>query len=207
MDFPFSQRMMSIFDINNPYYTGSLAPNCNYWVHCHCLMLNITTHTQFLQRELMNCGYNCLPKIPSNSLIKEGEPSILILLKFLQQTSLYHLTILNYMSGLLTTNLQNVGTVRIFVNVQSSKLLSKKPYTNHHMMFNKSSFCDEDDGQKLQIWGCVLSHRTGNVLKYFHIHSFAVFYTNKWNCTIVTCILTSRVHILSNMQDRVLQLM
>ncbi len=74
-------------------------------------------------------------------------------------------------------------------------------------MEQRQLFFDEDDGQQIQFWGFLLSHRTGNVLKYFHIHSFAVFYTDKQKCTIVTCILTSRNHILSNMQDHVLQLM
>ncbi len=40
----------------------------------------------------------------------------------------------------------------------------------------------------------------------FHIHSFAVFYTEKGPSTIVTCLLTARNHILSNMQDRILQI-
>ncbi len=68
-------------------------------------------------------------------------------------------------------------------------------------------FPDKNDGQQIQFWGFVSSHMTSNVLNSFHIHSFAVFYTDKKEGTIVTCILTSRVHILSNMQDRVLQLM
>jgi hypothetical protein len=35
----------------------------------------------------------------------------------------------------------------------------------------------------------------------FHIHSFAVFYTEEGPATIVTCLLTARSHILLNMQD------
>ena len=117
--------MQSTYDVNidNPYHTGSLALNFELLDSPSCLMLNIRTYTQFSQKELMNCGYNCLPIKPSYPLIKEGEPSILILLKFLQQTPLYPSTTLNYMSGLLTTNLQDIGTVRIFVIVQFSKLL------------------------------------------------------------------------------------
>ena len=84
--------------------------------------------------------------------------------------------------------------------------IKKAIHKSPHGVQQRQFFCDEDDGQQIQCLGFVSSHRTGNVLKYFHIHSFAVFYTNKWNCTIVTCILTSRVHILSNMQDCVLQL-
>ncbi len=45
------------------------------------------------------------------------------------------------------------------------------------------------------------------MLNSFHVVSFAVFYTDEKESTIVTCILTSRNHILSNMQDHILQLM
>jgi hypothetical protein len=39
----------------------------------------------------------------------------------------------------------------------------------------------------------------------FHIHSFVVFHTDLNKNTIMTCILTSWNHILSNMQDQLLQ--
>ncbi len=55
--------------------------------------------------------------------------------------------------------------------------------------------------------GFVASHKTGNVLVSFHIHSLAVFYTEEGPSTIVTCLLTARNHILSNMQDQILQIM
>jgi hypothetical protein len=69
-------------------------------------------------------------------------------------------------------------------------------------------FCDEnhDDGRVDQFVGFVSSHRTVNIVTCFHIHSFVVFHTLQ-NDTIVTCMLTARDHILSNMQDRVLQIM
>ncbi len=57
-----------------------------------------------------------------------------------------------------------------------------------------------------QFVGFVTSHRKGNVLVSFHIHSFAVFYTEEGPATIVTCLLTARNHILSNMQDQILQI-
>jgi hypothetical protein len=41
----------------------------------------------------------------------------------------------------------------------------------------------------------------------FHIHSFVVFHTDLQKNTVVTCILTSQNHIMSNMQDCLLQLM
>jgi hypothetical protein len=112
------------------------------------------------------------------------------------------------MSGLLTTNLQDFRTVGIFVIARFSKLLSKKPYTKPpHDLQQRHLFPDKEEGQEIQFLGFVSSHRTGNVLNSFHILSFAVFHINKKEGTILTCILTSRNHILSNMQDRVLQLM
>ncbi len=57
-----------------------------------------------------------------------------------------------------------------------------------------------------QFVGFVTSHRKGNVLVSFHIHSLSVFYTEEGPATIVTCLLTARNHILSNMQDRILQI-
>ena len=71
----------------------------------------------------------------------------------------------------------------------------------------RSLFRDETDGQCDQFVGFVSSHTTGKLVDAFHLHSFAVFHTTKGKETIVTCILTARNHILSNMQDRVLQLM
>jgi hypothetical protein len=55
--------------------------------------------------------------------------------------------------------------------------------------------------------GFEYSHRMGIVVNTFHIHSFAVFHANKQKGTIATCILTARNCILSNMQNRILQLM
>jgi hypothetical protein len=50
-------------------------------------------------------------------------------------------------------------------------------------------------------------HKKGTLLTSFHIHSFVLFHTDLQKNTIVTCILTSRNHIMSNMQDCLLQLM
>jgi hypothetical protein len=76
-----------------------------------------------------------------------------------------------------------------------------------HGLLQRSLFRDETDGQCDQFVGFVSSHTTGKLVDAFHLHSFAVFHTTKGKETIVTCILTARNHILSNMQDRVLQLM
>jgi hypothetical protein len=55
--------------------------------------------------------------------------------------------------------------------------------------------------------GFVSSHKKGTLLTSFHIHSFVMFHTDLQVNTIVTCILTSRNHMMSNMQDQLLQLM
>jgi hypothetical protein len=45
-----------------------------------------------------------------------------------------------------------------------------------------------------------------NVLNLLHLHSFVTFYTEMQKETIITCVLTTRHHIHSNMQDRLMQL-
>jgi primosomal replication protein N len=92
------------------------------------------------------------------------------------------------------------------LQVKKSKIRTSRK-SEESLEQQRHLFPDKDEGQEIQFLGFVSSHRTGNVLNSFHIHSFAVFYTDKKEGTIVTCILTSRVYILSNMQDRVLQLM
>ncbi len=49
------------------------------------------------------------------------------------------------------------------------------------------------------------SHKKGTLLISFHIHSFVVFHTDLQKNTIVTCIFTSQNHMMSNMQDQLLQ--
>ncbi len=51
------------------------------------------------------------------------------------------------------------------------------------------------------------SHKKSTLLTSFHIHSLVVFHTDLQKNTIVTFILTARNHILSNMQDWLLQIM
>ncbi len=60
---------------------------------------------------------------------------------------------------------------------------------------------------KHQFVGFVSSYTRCNVLTLFHLHSFVKFYTDSDSNTIVTCSLTTRHHILSNMPDRLMQLL
>jgi hypothetical protein len=60
--------------------------------------------------------------------------------------------------------------------------------------------------KKISLLGLCLHKKKSTLLTSFHIHSFVVFHTDLQKNTIVTCILTSRNHIMSNMQDCLLQL-
>ncbi len=60
---------------------------------------------------------------------------------------------------------------------------------------------------KHQFVGFISSYTWFNVLTLFHLHSFVTFCTDSDSNTVVTCSLTTRHHILSNMQDRLIQLL
>jgi hypothetical protein len=63
------------------------------------------------------------------------------------------------------------------------------------------------DIREHQFVGFVSSDTTkSNVLNSFHLHSFVTFYTEMQKETIITCVLTTRHHIHSNMPDRLMQL-
>ncbi len=67
-------------------------------------------------------------------------------------------------------------------------------------------FEDDSNNETKQFVGFVSSHKKGTLLTSFHIQSFVVFHTDLQKNTIVTCTLTSRNHMMSNMQDRLFQL-
>ncbi len=68
-------------------------------------------------------------------------------------------------------------------------------------------FQDDSSNEKNQFVGFVSSYKKGTLLTSFHIHSFVVFHTDLQKNTIMTFILTAQNYIMSNMQDRFLQLM
>jgi hypothetical protein len=72
---------------------------------------------------------------------------------------------------------------------------------------SRKLFQDDSNYEKNQFVGFVSSHKRGTLLTSFHIHSLLVFHTDLQKNTIVTCILTAQTHMLSNMQDRLLQIM
>ncbi len=62
-----------------------------------------------------------------------------------------------------------------------------------------------DNGiHKHQFVGFISSYTQFNVLTSFHLHSFITFYTDADFNTVVTCSLTTRHQILSNMQDHLI---
>ncbi len=82
------------------------------------------------------------------------------------------------------------------------KLAIKKAIIkSNNQNLSSKLFEDDSNNEKNQFVGFVSSHKKGTLLTSFHIHSFIVFHTDLQKNTIVTCILTSRNHILSNMQD------
>jgi hypothetical protein len=66
---------------------------------------------------------------------------------------------------------------------------------------------DLDHGiDKHQFVGFVSSHSKSNILTSFHPHSFVTFYMDSDSNTVITCAITARHHILSNMQHPHMQL-
>jgi hypothetical protein len=78
-----------------------------------------------------------------------------------------------------------------------------------HANVSRKLFQDDSNDEKNQFVGFVSSHKKGTLLTSFHIHSLVVFHTDTGlqKNTIVTCILTELNHIMSNMQDPLLQIM
>ncbi len=60
---------------------------------------------------------------------------------------------------------------------------------------------------KHQFVGFVSSYTKCNVMTSFYLHSFVISYTDSDSNTVVTCSLTTRHHILSNLQDCIMQLL
>jgi hypothetical protein len=77
------------------------------------------------------------------------------------------------------------------------KAIQKSPNWN----LSSTLFEDDSNNEKNQFIGFVSSHKKGTLLTFFHICSFVVFHTDLQKTTIVTCTLTSRNQMMSNMQD------
>jgi hypothetical protein len=89
------------------------------------------------------------------------------------------------------------------LKIAIEKALKKSPNAD----LCESLFDKIHDIREHQFVGFVSSDTIKNkVLNLFHLHSFVTFYTDTHKKTIITCILTTRHHIQSNMQDRLMQL-
>ncbi len=76
-----------------------------------------------------------------------------------------------------------------------------------HYVLAPKLFNEHHGITKHQSVGFVSSYLEKNVLTAFHLESFVTFYTDSGSNSVVTCLLTTRHHILSNMQDWLLQLL
>ncbi len=96
-------------------------------------------------------------------------------------------------------------------DIQHSSILKvaieKAIWNSTNANLSSKLFQYDSNYQKNQFVGFVSSHKTDKLLTSFHIHSLLVFHTDLQKNTIVTCILTERNHILTNMQDWLLQIM
>ena len=202
--------IQSAYDVNidNPYHTGSLAPNCEL------------LDSPSLSDDELKASYTILTKGINELRVQLSTNKTLLSVNKKGRT--FNTNIAEVLAANITLSINDIELHEWAVNNKFARCwycqdlcncsvlkvaINKAIHKSPHDVQQRQFFCDEDDGQQIQFLGFVSSHRTSNVLKYFHIHSFAVFYTNKQSCTIVRCILTSRVHILSNVQDPVLQLM
>ena len=84
-DFPLSQQMLSVSIIL--IILHPLLPISNYCKTNYQWLMIWSKHTTLLWRQSMNWGYNYLQFTSSLLSIKTGEPSILILRRFLQKAS------------------------------------------------------------------------------------------------------------------------
>jgi hypothetical protein len=83
------------------------------------------------------------------------------------------------------------------LKVAIERAIKKSPYYDL-----AGNLFNVDNGiHKHQFVGFVSSYTQLNVLTLLHLHSFITFYTDSELNTVVTCSLTARHHILSNIQD------
>ncbi len=89
------------------------------------------------------------------------------------------------------------------LRVEIEKAIQKSPHYNlAGNLFNVDHWIC-----KHQFVGFVSSYTKFNILTSFHLHSFVTFYADSDSNTVVTCSLTTRHHILSNIQDCLMQLL
>jgi hypothetical protein len=91
----------------------------------------------------------------------------------------------------------------LMLKVAIERAIKKSP----HYDLEGNLFNVDHGIRKHQFVGFVSSYTRSNVLTLFHLHSFVTFYMDSDSHTVVTCSLTTRHHIRSNMQDRLMQIL
>ncbi len=99
------------------------------------------------------------------------------------------------------------GHVMILGNVQCKVAIESAIEKSPHYNLAGNLFNADHKIHQYQFVGFVSSYTWFNVLTLFHLHSFVTFYTDSDSNTVVTCSLTTRHNILSNMKDCLLQLL
>jgi hypothetical protein len=146
-------------------------------------------------------------KKPFLALIVKAKASILILPEFKPKMCFWLLDDIELVDWTTTNKYAKLWFCEDIHHSSILKLAIKKAIQKS-TNWNLSSKLFQDDSNDENNWfvGFVSSHTKGTLLASFHIHSFLVFHTDLQKNTIVTCIITSRNHIMSNMQGCLLQL-
>jgi hypothetical protein len=157
----------------------------------------------------MTCGCKLIVNKPFLALIVKAKASMLILPKFKPKKWIFWPLDDIELVDWTTTN--KFATLWFCEDIHHSSILKlaikKAIHKSPNWNFSSKLFEDDLNDEKNQFVGIVSSHKKGTLLTSFHIHSFVVFHTDLQKNTIVTCILTSWNHMMSNMQDQLLQLM
>jgi hypothetical protein len=123
-----------------------------------------------------------------------------------QRSSLNSMT-LSLLSGPKPTSMLLFGIVKTLLNHKffNGQLQRPSKKSCHHDA-DLSYLNQPAINKRHQFVGFVSAHTSDNSLSSFCLHCFAVFHCDINSNTIVTCLVTARHHILSNMQDHLLQL-
>jgi hypothetical protein len=181
----------SAYDVNidNPYHTGSLAPNLEL------------LDPPLLYDDEVKASYTILTKGINDLWVQLSTNKTLLSVNKQGQT--FNTNIAEVRSANIMLSIDDIELnewavnnkfasfwyCRDLCNCSILKIAIKKAiHKSPHDVQQRHLFPDKEEGQEIQFLGFVSTHRTGNVFNSFHILSVAVFYTNKKESTIVTCI-------------------
>ncbi len=148
-------------------------------------------------------------KKPFLALIVKAKASILILPKF--QPKMWYFFLLMILNQLIGQPQIKFARLWFCEDTHHSSILKqaikKGIQKSNNWNLTSKLFEDNSNNEKISLLGLCLHTKKGTQLTSFHIHSFVVFHTDLQKRTIVTYTLTSRNHMMSNMQGQLLQLM